>query len=71
MSDNIAYEYVKQALEEEFFATYLRFSNQAILLYELDNILERCRPLMEGREEDDRFLRYEVIGTIANYLEEV
>jgi hypothetical protein len=71
MTDSIAYNYVKLVLEEEFLATYLRFSNQGILHYELTNILEICAPLIRGLDEDDRFLKYEVIGIIADYLQEV
>ena len=71
MTESIAYDYVKLVLEEEFFGTYLRFSNQNILHYELTNILELCAPLVRGLDEDDRFLKYEVIGTIADYLQEV
>lgn len=71
MTDSIAYDYVKLVLEEEFFRTYLRFSNHGILHYELTNILEICAPLIKGLNEDDRFLKYEVIGTIADYLQEV
>jgi hypothetical protein len=71
MTDSIAYDYVKLVLEQEFFTTYLRFSNHGILHYELTNILELCAPLIKGLDEDDRFLKYEVIGTIADYLQEV
>lgn len=71
MTTTDAYEYVKLVLEEEFISTYLRFMNLGILHYELTNILELCEPLTQGLEEDDRFLRYEVIGTIADYLQEV
>jgi hypothetical protein len=70
MTEALAYGYVKLLLEEEFYQVYLRFSNNGILYYELTNILELCAPLMEGLDEDDRFLRYEVTGTIAAYLEE-
>ncbi|MDT3401286.1 hypothetical protein [Mucilaginibacter terrae] len=70
MTDTIAYDYVKLLLEEEFPEIYLRFFNNGILHYELTNILELCRPLMTGLDEDDRFLRYEVTGTIADYLQE-
>jgi hypothetical protein len=71
MTDPIAYDYVKLVLEEEFWGAYLRFSNHGILHYELTNILELCEPLVKGLDEDDRFLKYEVIGTIAAYLQEV
>lgn len=66
-----AYIYVKQVLEQEFSGTYLHFYNRGILHYELTNILEICEPLMRGLNEDDRFLRNEVIGTIADYLQEI
>jgi hypothetical protein len=70
MTDSLAYDYVRLVLEEEFLEIYLRFINHGILHYELTNILELCAPLMEGLDEDDRFLKYEVIGTIADYLQE-
>ena len=70
MTETLAYDYVKLVLEEEFTAIYLRFSNHGILHYELTNILELCATLVEGLNDDDRFLRYEVIGTIADYLQE-
>ena len=70
MTDSIAYDYVRLVLEEEFLGTYLRFSNHGILHYELTNILEVCAPLVKSLDEDDRFLKYEVIGTIAAYLQE-
>ena len=70
MTSAIAYDYVKLVLEEEFYKAYLRFSNHGILHYELTNILELCAPLVTGLDEDDRFLKYEVIGTIADYLQE-
>jgi len=70
MTDALAYDYLKLVLEEEFFETYIRFLNHGILHYELTNILELCAPLLNGLDEDDRFLRYEVIGTISDYLGE-
>jgi hypothetical protein len=71
MTTTDAYDYVKLVLEEEFLSDYLRFLNLGILHYELTNILELCEPLTQGLDEDDRFLRYEVTGTIADYLQEV
>lgn len=71
MTESIAYDYLRLVLEEEFLAVYLRFSNLGILHYELTNIQELCAPLLAGLNDDDRFLRYEVIGTIVDYLQEV
>lgn len=68
MTDLIARDYLRVVLEEEFPATYLRFLIQGILTYELTNMLELCAPIMKGLDKDDRFLRYEVIGTSAAYL---
>lgn len=70
MTETLAYDYVRLVLENEFPGIYLRFINHGILHYELSNILELCAPLMEGLDDDDRFLRYEVIGMIAEYLQE-
>jgi len=70
MTQTIAYDYIKMLLEQEFISIYLRFLNQGILHYELTNIIELCAPLLEGLDEDDRYLRYEVLGTIAIYLKE-
>jgi hypothetical protein len=70
MTDLLAYDYVRLIMEEEFLGAYLRFINHGILHYELTNILELCAPIVKGLDEDDRFLKYEVIGTIADYLQE-
>ena len=70
MTDLTAYDYLRLVLEQEFLGVYLRFINHGILHYELTNIQELCAPLLTGLDEDDRFLRYEVIGTIADYLQE-
>jgi hypothetical protein len=70
MTESIAYDYLRLVLEEEFLAVYLRFINHGILHYELTNMLELSAPLMRGLDEDDRFLKYEIIGTIADYLQE-
>ncbi|SEO10325.1 hypothetical protein SAMN05192574_105313 [Mucilaginibacter gossypiicola] len=70
MTDVLAYAYLKLVLEEEFPETYLQFRNHGTLYYELTNVLELCAPLMKGLDESDRFLKYEVICTITDYLEE-
>jgi hypothetical protein len=70
MTNPEAYDYIKLVLEEEFLEAYLRFLNHGILHYELTNILEIIAPLAESADEEDRFLRYELIGRIAEYLEE-
>lgn len=71
MTDPLAYEYVKLIFEREFPARYHCFTNEGIIYYELTNIIELCAPLLLGLEAEDPFLRYEVIGIIAAYLQEL
>jgi len=69
------YEYVDEIFRDEFEETYYRLKENGVLTYEIINILHRCEavfeefPLTEDTD-DDRFLRYAVIGTIQHYLEE-
>ncbi|AYL95327.1 hypothetical protein [Mucilaginibacter celer] len=71
MTDSLAYTYVKLVLEQEFPVRYHCLTNTRNLHYELTNIIELCAPLLLGLEEDDPFLRYELIGIIAVYLQEL
>ncbi|GGA95415.1 hypothetical protein [Mucilaginibacter rubeus] len=71
MTDLLAYTYVKLVLEQEFPVRYLGLINGHNLHYELTSMIELCAPLLIGLEEDDPFLRYELIGIIAVYLQEL
>lgn len=71
MTDPLAYAYVKLVLEQEFPVPHLCFTDKGNLHYEITNIIELCAPLLLGLQEDDPFLRYEVIGIIAVYLQEL
>lgn len=66
------YEYLDGVLEEEFDEEYLRFSAAGILTYELINLVLVCAPVfLEYRfpeNEEDRLMRYTIIGTVAEYL---
>ncbi|HVW96799.1 MAG TPA: hypothetical protein VHA56_12590 [Mucilaginibacter sp.] len=69
------YLYIKELLEEDFLAIYNRFREMGVLTYEIVNILEACKPVFERTgftetNQDDRALRYAVMGTIQEYLEE-
>ena len=70
MTNLIAYDYLRMVMKEEFLEAYLHFVRLGILHYELTSIQEICAPLLTGLNGDDRFLRYEVIGTITDYLQE-
>jgi hypothetical protein len=70
----LRYDYIANVLEEEFEETYLRFFSASILHYEIINLVSSCAKLMTEsgfpKNEDSRFLRYSVIATIADYLNE-
>lgn len=66
--------YIRGILESEFPQTYERFREMGVLTYETINLIEACKPVFEHysfseENEDDRTLRYTIIGTIADYLE--
>ena len=70
MTKLMACDYIRLVLEEEFPATCLHLINQGVFYYEVTSILEVCEPLLTGLGEDDTFLRYELTGIIADYLQE-
>jgi len=66
--------YIKAILEEEFLQTYSRFRELGVLTYEVINLIEACKGVFETigfieENEDDRALRYAIMGTIQEYLE--
>lgn len=73
MKEKEQFDYLKEILEEEFTTDYWRLHELSILDTEIENMRLRCRPVFEeiGFDEEDRMLRYAVMGTIAEYLEEV
>ncbi|GAA0537117.1 hypothetical protein [Chitinophaga japonensis] len=69
------YLYLKGILEEDFerYADGLRESG--LMTYELLNIMEACEPIFEEmgfceENEDDRKIRYAIMGCVDEYLEE-
>lgn len=69
------YNYLKTILEEEFEAEYLQWQEARILKFEIINLIERCQPSFDeinfsDENEDDPFLKYLIIGTIGEYLEQ-
>jgi len=68
------FNYMQELLEQEFEADYLRMKKSGILTYEVINLIGACEPIFEvfafGEEnEDNRELKYAVMGMIAEYLE--
>lgn len=68
------FNYMKELLEQEFEAEYRRMKESGILTYEVINLIGACEPIFEvfafGEEnEDDKELKYAVMGMIAEYLE--
>ena len=62
------YDYIYNILEEEFEERFTVLESQGILLYEIINIIQSCGALLDAFDEEDRLLRYEVIGSIADYF---
>lgn len=68
------FNYMRELLETEFEAHYVRMKDNGILTYELINLIGACEPIFEifsfGEEtEDSRQLKYAVMGMISEYLE--
>jgi len=61
------YDYICDILEEEFADDHSRLEASDILLFEVVNMIAVCG-LAEGFDEEDKLLRYDVIGAIDNYL---
>ena len=69
------YNYIKAILQEEFEPEYLQWQESGILKFEIINLIERCQPSFDElnfseANEDDQFLKYLIIGTIGEYVEE-
>ena len=62
------YDYIYNLLEDEFEENFTTLERQGILLYEIINIIQHCGELLEDFDEDDKLLKYAVVGTIAEYF---
>ncbi len=66
------FNYVKNLIEEEFEAEYEKMRENGILTYEVINLIGACEPVFEvfgfsEDSEDNKELRYAVMGMIAEY----
>jgi len=67
------YNYLKEILEEDFPTVYERFRQHGILTTELINLVTACDEVFDElnfseENEDDRYLRYAIIGAVHEYL---
>ncbi|HET7115482.1 MAG TPA: DUF1896 family protein [Hanamia sp.] len=67
------YQYIRSVLEEEFPQDYERLKENGTLSYEVINLVEACKGIFSDfdfkeENEDNRFLRYAVIGQIHDHL---
>lgn len=67
------YNYLLNALEENFLSAYTYFKKNGVLTYEILNLIEATKPVFENYNfsednEDDRMLRFEITGIIKDYL---
>lgn len=68
------YNYLTSVLEEEFESKYFQLKENGTLSFEVINLIESCNSVFEtvGFTEDnenDRHLRYVIVGTIQEYFE--
>lgn len=68
------FNYLISVLEEEFEADYFKLKGSGLLTYEVINLIENCKPVFETfdftlENENNRYLRYAIIGALKEYLE--
>ena len=68
------YHYIRELLQQEFPRQYHHLFDTGILRLEIINMISNCLPLFEAfgfseQMEDDKNLRYVIVGTIKEYFE--
>ena len=65
------FQYLAELVDTDFLPMADSLRVNALLTYELLNLMEECHPVFEemGFNEEDRLLRYALIGTIQDYAE--
>jgi len=69
------FNYIKEVLQDEFEAEYVQWVNDGIIKFEIINLIQKCQPSFDElnfleQNEDNQFLKYLIVGTIGEYLEE-
>lgn len=67
------YIYIRSVLEEDFPTDYARLLQAGTLTYEVINMLEACKDILDELQfseenQEERHIRYAVIGQIHGYL---
>lgn len=67
------YNYIRSVFEDAFPTEFQKFLDNGILTYEIINLIEKCKPDFDSFQfsednEDDRMLRYAIIGNIKEYF---
>lgn len=65
--------YIRSVIEEEFNMDYERWRESGVLTYEVINLIEACKDIFNDfgfslENEEDRHLKYAIIGQINEYL---
>lgn len=68
------FNFICSILEEEFEKSFNELRSSGLLRFEAINLIMQCKPVFEElgfttENEDDRHLRYNMIGAISEYLE--
>ena len=68
------FNYIRSVLEEEFELDFLRIKESGLLTYEIVNLISESEMAFETLgftqdNEQDRMLRYAIVGTIRQYME--
>ncbi|NOT90712.1 DUF1896 family protein [Ferruginibacter sp.] len=68
------YNYIRGIFEEEFEKNFLLLSDTPLLQTEVINMISYCKEVFNeigftAANEDDPFLRYNIIGAISEYVE--
>lgn len=68
------FNYIRTVLEEEFENVFWRLKQQNILQFEIINMTVFCEHVFDelnfSEANENRFLRYAIIGTVGDYLSE-
>lgn len=67
------YHYIRSVLEEEFPQDYERLKESGVMTYEIVNLIEACKDIFSDfdfniENEDNRHMRYAIIGQVHGYL---
>lgn len=68
------YNYIRELFEKEFEKEFLQLSETPLLQTEVINMVNYCKDVFDeigftDANEDDTFLRYNIIGAMSEYLE--